>query len=184
MRSTKWSESERKALDWLARAVPVPVHFWGFDSAGCFGQYNQIYDRILIRAPGDPSYVLFGSRANVFLGTLAHEAIHTTGVKHRLNRLSFTTAPAAVVAENEVIRHLLTSLEEHIARQGTVALAKLLGFAHAGYVPPDTQVGPHAQEAVDWLATRAKRIVKRPFRDDLAMLTHHANLRGRQVSAG
>lgn len=173
---------ERKLREWFARAVPVPVRFLstmpeGLESA--LGAYSDgaKNDEIVILKPDDDR---FGRDSASFLAVLAHEAVHATKHRDRLNRNNWEKTGSL----EDALAYLdgtVTALEETTAYIAAVALAEELGFepgelarasARVNFEGAPDHYRPRIEcdvaAAVAWLKDRAATTDERPFDDDLA----------------
>lgn len=174
----RFSERDKAALEWLARAIPVPVSIGDdkVDTPNSAGVYYGRRDAIAVVSPDHDDWNYAGG----FLATLAHEAIHSTKTKDRLSRRLSAADPLTQYFVEAADWPRL--FEEMVADLGAIELSKRLGFevglmevrSKAFYedAPPNVRVvaDEAVEKAIAWLSQRAAEVDKRPFDDDLKTL--------------
>jgi antirestriction protein ArdC len=166
---------DKVALEWLARAIPVPVNCIDFD-----GEANARYwlerDEIEILPEGHPQW----DTDIPWTMVLAHEGAHAT--QYRLGRTPALDDLALWRIFDYHMYSRAMAKEEAVAYLATVILSERLGYdpkpARERYeqtldgapIEIYALVKKEADAAVAWLEKHATEVDKRPFDDDLKRL--------------
>lgn len=164
-----------KALEWLARAIPVRVRLPRDDDDmdnNVAGMYNMVADEVTIRGEDDDHFVEYHDVP--WVAVLAHEGIHATQFRTR-RMLPIVYLRHLPVSAFEFLKNK----EECVAYLAGHRLGKLMGFDWSEVLDryerlidgasDDARqaVSDEADEAVEWLMNQAAEVDSRPFDDDL-----------------